>query len=177
MTRQSLSESSTVRPSLHSSPEMQHRRRSTDFFKEFARPHWRFDVLRRNVSTVASIPTSPACLQGTPTVGNGRAQEAGVHGLCQRGHPGPMPAGPVMSDASPDPIRVWSQYAQVGSDHNAKTQPSAHQYCMEYSRSGGGQSSRSGDKAIWSSVHAEFARVVRPNLPGIGWLGVEQSFD
>jgi hypothetical protein len=91
--------------------------------------------------------------------------------------------GLVMSDASPDGIRVWTQYAQAENNSNrdaaavARTTVILHNIVTQVSaavlrRLG------SSPREYGTDVHTAFARVVRePDLPGIGKKGVEQSFD
>src|SRR5258705_12230054 len=108
MTRLSLGESSTVRPSWHSSPEMQHRRiLDSNFFKEFSRAlalaH--FDALHRNVFGRSHFnPNQPRVPAGNSDGGQWTSiGGAGVRAAYaeERAHPGLMPSGQVMSDASP----------------------------------------------------------------------------
>jgi hypothetical protein len=99
----------------------------------------------------------------------------------------------IMSDAAPDGIRVWTQYAElkdrdavqddtdVGSAADAafieRTTEFLHKIVLAVAtavirRPG------STPREFGTAVHTEFARVVRGlNLPGIGRDGVEQSFD
>jgi hypothetical protein len=101
----------------------------------------------------------------------------------------------IMSDAAPDGIRVWTQYAEakdsdevqskIGADAQAaadaelieRTTAILHQVVLKVS---GIVIRRPGSSAreFGTDVHTAFAKAVRAlNLPGIGTAGVEQSFD
>ena len=99
----------------------------------------------------------------------------------------------IMSDAAPDGIRVWTQYAEAKDreEVQSKTDVDAaadaalierttailHNVVLQVSgvvirRPG------SSPREFGTDVHTAFARAIRAlNLPGIGTEGVEQSFD
>jgi hypothetical protein len=90
----------------------------------------------------------------------------------------------VRSDASADPIRVWSQYAQIESDNSAQdpaiehTRQVLHNLLSQVNASVSTRGDPLSARLYGVIVHSEFARAVRAkNLPGIGQVGVEQSFD
>jgi hypothetical protein len=92
--------------------------------------------------------------------------------------------GPVLSDAVPDPVRVWSQYAQAGDDAGAqdpaieRTRQILHNVLAQVNALISARRDPITARLYGVLVHAEFARVVKAlNLPGIGTVGVEQSFD
>ncbi len=93
-------------------------------------------------------------------------------------------SGAIMSDASPDPIGVWAQYAQVGSDDKAedpaieRTREVLHSTLARVNAAVSSQRDSLSAALYGIRVHTEFARDVRlQNLPGVGVDGVEQSFD
>ena len=99
----------------------------------------------------------------------------------------------IMSDAAPGGIRVWTQYAEL-KDRDAvqddtdvdsaadaalieRTTELLHTVVLQVA---GSVIRRPGStpREFGTAVHTELARVVRAlNLPGIGKIGVEQSFD
>jgi hypothetical protein len=90
----------------------------------------------------------------------------------------------VRSDARADPIRVWSQYAQIESDNSAQdpaienTRQVLHDLLSQVNASVSTRRDPLSARLYGVIVHAEFAKAVRAkNLPGIGQVGVEQSFD
>ena len=90
----------------------------------------------------------------------------------------------VLSDATPDPITVWSQYAQNESDHGSQdpaielTKEILYDILIQVNGAVSARRDPLSARLYGVIVHAEFARAVRArNLPGIGTVGVEQSFD
>jgi len=89
----------------------------------------------------------------------------------------------VISDATPDGVRAWAQYAEVADNKArddaavARTTVTLHSTLMQVS----GAIARSPDvspQEYGTEVHTVFAKTLRAlNLPGIGTQGVEQSFD
>jgi hypothetical protein len=92
-------------------------------------------------------------------------------------------AGLVMSDATPDGVRAWAQYAEAADQKNrdaatiARTTAVLHGVVLQVS----GTVVRRADvspREYGTEVHYAFANAVRAlNLPGVGRVGVEQSFD
>jgi hypothetical protein len=91
-----------------------------------------------------------------------------------------------MSDETPDPPRVWSQYAQAGIGHNSQD-PAVERTekiltdVLLYANQRVIARLKGSPVAPWLygiMVHTEFAHAVRVlNLPGIGRDRVEQSFN
>jgi hypothetical protein len=94
-------------------------------------------------------------------------------------------SGETLSDASPYPLKVWSQYAESTADRAQdpeieRTRQILHDVLVSVNASVAAAARRNPMTARLYGVivHAEFARAVRAmNLPGIGIEGVEQSFD
>jgi hypothetical protein len=79
---------------------------------------------------------------------------------------------------------VWSQYAQIEPDNSAQdsaiehTRQILHDLLSQINASVASRQDALSARLYGVIVHAEFARAVRAkNLPGIGQMGVEQSFD
>jgi hypothetical protein len=93
-------------------------------------------------------------------------------------------SGPVASDASPDPLGVWSQYAEAANNNNApdpaieRTRQTLYGILVRVNAEVASRRDPLSPNVYGIRVHAEFANAVRArNLPGIGKAGVEQSFD
>ncbi len=130
-------------------------------------------------------PNQPRVPAGNPDGGQWTSEDrGGARVVDARKHPVPLPPGLVASDASPDPIRVWSQYAQIGSDNDApdpgieRTRQVLHDILARVNAEVASRRDQLSALMYGIRVHAEFAKAVRArNLPGIGQAGVEQSFD
>jgi len=93
-------------------------------------------------------------------------------------------SGPVASDASPDPLGVWTQYAEAANNNDApdpaieRTRQILHGILGKVNAEVASRRDPISANVYGIRVHAEFANAVRAStLPGIGKAGVEQSFD
>jgi hypothetical protein len=99
----------------------------------------------------------------------------------------------IMSDAAPDGIRVWAQYAEAKDKNEVESKTDADTaadvalikrttdilyYVVLQVSAAILRRPGSSPQTYGTDMHTVFARVVRGmNLPGIGEIGVEQSFD
>jgi hypothetical protein len=93
------------------------------------------------------------------------------------------PTGAVISDATPDGVRAWAQYAEAVDARNrdeaaiVRTTKILDNTLLAVSTAVVRRADIS-PQMFGTTVHVVFARAVREqDLPGIGRTGVEQSFD
>jgi hypothetical protein len=115
-------------------------------------------------------------------IGNGSVSGTVAHGQRRFAASG---GGEILSDATPYPVRVWSQYAEASGSSGyepeiEETRAILHDILVQVNASvaAAARTNPMSARLYGVTVHAEFARAVRAkNLPGIGVDGVEQSFD
>jgi hypothetical protein len=169
-----------TRLSWASPPEPSHRQQHDAL--AFAR----WDVQRRIASHRSHFdPNQPRVPAGHPDGGQWTSWGNG-HGNRAYAAAGSayLPIGQVMTDALPDPISVWSQYAQADGGRDVQdpaielTRQVLHDVLAKVNALVSVRQDLLSAQLYGIAVHKAFADVVRAlNLPGIGTVGVEQSFD
>jgi hypothetical protein len=135
-------------------------------------------------------PDQPRVPAGHPDGGQWTSEGEGLEQISER--PSRARDRLILSDATPDGIKVWTQYAEAkggdeiqnkAADADAdaaligRTTAMLHNVVLQVAglvirRPG------SSPREFGTDVHFAFAKAVRAlNLPGIGTVGVEQSFD
>jgi len=162
------------------------------FYKEFSRAIElsKADIRLRDASPHSHFNSNqPRVSSGHSDGGQWTSSGEGRASSEYLGRNGAQPValpGQVMSDADPDPVRVWSQYAQAGVGQNSqnpaveRTKDILTDILLGVNRrvAAEAQSNPISARLYGIFVHRDFANAVRAqDLPGIGRDGVEQSFN